>query len=269
MQKRASIKVIIAIAGIVNCSMADIIWPSESSWTALMQGTNFYYDPAGDKNPGAIDLVGTTDTYSAGYWALAEDGYVVGGITEDAFMFRLRLGDDGAGSKFAWQVSLDTDGDASNVEWILQLVQSGKPSGQGVELIQTAAGGPTLGDIDIGNNTSAWLEDANLFSRWSAIPASSDYHLDIAIPWQTFTSVTGVTEIEQLRAVLSTSPSHGSIGGDAPLGALLTDQISDVLSDTVPEPAVASLMLGSGFGFLIFRRIFNRQDSDNESPEYP
>ena len=163
--------------------------------------------------------------------------------------------------------SLDTNGDASNVEWILQLVQSGPPSGQGVELIQTATGGPTLGDIDIGSNTSAWLGDESVYSLWTAIPASSDYHVDIAVPWDTFTSVTGVTELDQLRAVLSTSPAHQSIGGDTPLGADLTEQVSNVISDTIPEPAVASLLLGSGFGFLVFRRIFNRQATGSTSPE--
>ena len=230
----------------------------------MMRGTDFYYDPAGDKSPSAIDLIGTTDTYSAGYWALIEDGHVSGGVTNDAFMFRLRVG--GESGKFVWQTHLDTDGDASNVEWILQLVQSGKPAEQGVELIQTAVGGTTLSDVDIGSNTSAWLGDTSLYSRWTAAPDSADFHVDIAVPWNTFTAITSVTEVEEIRAVLSTSTSHSGIGGDAPLGASLSDQISNVLSDTIPEPAVASLLLGSGFGFLVFRRIFNRHDTDNDSP---
>jgi hypothetical protein len=266
MKKTTMIKAILAIAGIVNCSSADVVWPSDGEWTALQQGTDLYYDAIGDKNPGSIDLVGTTDTYSAGYSALIENGHVDGGITNDAFMFRLRLGGNGDSGKFVWQAHMDTDGDASNVEWILQLVQSGPPSGQGVEFIQTSVGGTTLGDVDTGSNTSAWLGDINLYSRWTAVSNSTDYHVDIAVPWTTFTSSTGVTELEQIRTVLSTSTAHTGINGDAPLGASLTDQISNVLSDNIPEPAVASLLLGSGFGFLAFRRIFNRHDIDNDSP---
>jgi hypothetical protein len=182
-------------------------------------------------------------------------------------MFRLRLGGNGESGQFVWQAHLDTDGDASNVEWILQLIQTGPPSGQGVELIQTSTGGTTLGDVDTGSNTFAWMGDVNLYSRWTAVSNSTDYHLDIAVPWTTFTSSTGVTELEQIRALLSTSTTHTTINGDAPLGAALTDQISSVLSDTIPEPAVASLLLSSGIGFLAFRRIFNRHPTDHESPE--
>lgn len=269
MKKQLWIKGILAVAGIVHCSGAGIIWPSDLEWFALMRGTDFYSDPAGDTSPDPTDLIGTTDTFSSGFWALIDDGHVDGGVTNDAFMFRLRLGGNGESGKFAWQVSLDTDGDASNVEWMLQLVQSGKPAGQGVELIQTADGGPTLSDIDIGSNTSAWLGDTSLYSRWTAIPDSTDYYVDIAVPWTTFTSITGVTELEQIRAALSTSSNHKGINKDAPLGALLTEQINNVLSNNIPEPAVASLLLGSGFGFLVCRRIFNRYPSDNDSPEYP
>ena len=265
MKNSVWIKTILAVACIAGCAAADIIWPSEGSWTALMQGTDYYYDAAGDKSPGAIDLIGMTGTYSAGYWALVEDGHVSGGVTDDAFMFRLRIG--GSGGKFAWQVSLDTDGDVSNVEWILQLVGSGPPAGQGVELIQTAVGGPTLGDVDIGSNTAAWIGETSLCSRWTAIPDTPDYHVDLAVPWDTFTTITGVIQTEQLGAVLSTSPAHNNINGDFPLGATISEQISNVLTDNIPEPAVASLLLSSGIGLLAFRRIFNRQAMGSESPE--
>jgi hypothetical protein len=270
MKKSVWIITIMAAAGIAGIAGADVIWPADAEWNALMQGTGFYYDAAGDTTPAAIDLVGTTNTYSAGYWALVEDGHVSGGVTNDAFMYRLRVANDGGSpiKPYVWQVSLDTDGDASNVEWILELIQSGPPNNRGVELIQTTVGGPTLEDVDTTGNSAAWQGDLSLYSRWESIAASSDYHVDIAVPWDTFKSVTGVTELEQLRAVLSTSVNQQNIsGGDAPLGAALTDQISDVLSDTIPEPAVASLLLGSGFGFLVYRRMFNRQATGSESPE--
>ncbi|HSR87323.1 MAG TPA: hypothetical protein VLL07_00085, partial [Pontiella sp.] len=229
----------------MSLANADVIWPAEAEWNALMQGDNFYYDAVGDTTPAAIDLVGTTDTYSAGYWALVEKGHVSGGVTNDAFMFRLRVGNDGGSplKPYVWQVSLDTDGDASSIEWILELIQSGPPNKRGVELIQTSVSGPTLSDIDTAGNTAAWQGDLSLYSRWNSIAGSSDYHVDIAVPWDTFTSITDVTELGQLRAVLSTSVNQQNIsGGDAPLGADLSEQISNVISDTIPEPTVVSLL---------------------------
>ena len=86
MKKSVWIITIMAAASIAGSAGADIIWPSDNTWNALMQGNNFYYDAIGDSNPGAIDLVGTTNTYSAGYWALVEDGYDDGGSTSDAIM---------------------------------------------------------------------------------------------------------------------------------------------------------------------------------------
>ena len=186
------LKVILGFAGMASYVAADIIWPEDIEWNPLMQGTNFYWDTLGDESPRAADLVGTLDTFPAGSWALIENGYVDGGVTDDAFMFRLRLDGNGNKRKFSWQVSLDTDGDTSNVEWMLQLVQSGKRKGKGVELIQTAVGGPNLNDVDTGDNEIAWLGDKSLYSRWTAIPDSRDYYVDIAIPWSTFTSITGV-----------------------------------------------------------------------------
>jgi hypothetical protein len=153
--KTVSIKIILAAAGIAGCAAADVIWPAAGEWNAIMQGNGFYYDAAGDTTPAAIDLVGTTDTYSAGYWALVADGHVSGGVTEDALTYRLRVANDGGSpvKPYVWQVSLDTDGNASDIEWILQLIQTGSPKNRGVELIQTAVGGPTLGDIDTTGTT--------------------------------------------------------------------------------------------------------------------
>ncbi|MEN8254940.1 MAG: hypothetical protein ABFR33_05660 [Verrucomicrobiota bacterium] len=266
MKTKWKMAVVVAMAtGSLNMAGADIIWPADGDWTALMSGTDMYHDPSGDQTPASIDLVGTTDTYSAGYWALVEDGDIIGGTTNDAFMFRMRLRANGDGKNYAWQTLLDTDGDASDVEWIFQLVQSGNPSNRGVELIKTAVGGTTLGDINIGSNTAAWLGGMSLYSRWSAITGSTDFHVDLAIPWNEFSTITGVAEIGQIRTVLATSTSHANTGKDAPLGLALTDQVSDVLSETIPEPAVVSLLLGTGGGMVFFRRIFKRKKEDQPS----
>lgn len=256
---------VVAIATAVLSAIiaqADIVWPADGDWTALMQGADLYYDAVGEINPDAVDLVGTVDSYSAGYWAFVENGDITGGITNDTFMFRLRVG--GESGNFVWQAHLDTDGNASDVEWIFQLVQSGNPGDQGVELIKTTVGGTTLADVDIGSNTSAWLGNLSLYSRWTAISGSTDFHVDFAIPWNEFTAITSVTNIEQVRAVLSTSTTHSGINKDAPLGVALTEQISNVLSESIPEPAVVTLLLGAGGGMIFFRRIFKSNPEDDE-----
>ncbi len=240
---------------------ADVIWPSDGDWVPLTKDAGFYYDEEGDQNPAQVDLIGTTDTYSAGYWDFVENGNIGGGITNDVFMLRMRVG--GNGGNYVWQSHLDTDNDSSNVEWIFQLVQSG--SNDGVMLIKTAVGGPTLNDVDIGSNTADWAGNLALYSRWSPISGSTHYHVDFAIPWTEFTSITGVSDIEQIRVVLSTSTTHANvINGDAPLGVNLAEQVSNVLSDNIPEPTVASLLLGAGGGLIFYRRFRKRNREEDD-----
>jgi hypothetical protein len=240
---------------------ADVIWPADNEWTALTVGTGFYQDDLDDQNPAAIDLIGTVDSYSAGYWAYVSNGDVTAGVTNDAFMIRMRLRGDGGGKQFVWQALLDTDGNPSNVEWIFQLVQSG--SGDGVSLIQTTVGGPTLQDIATADDNS-WLGDIDLYSRWSPVIDSTDYHLDFAIPWNEFSTFTGVTDIDDIRAVLSTSTAHNQINKDAPLGSSLDAQVSNVLSANIPEPAVTTLLIGAGSGMIAFRRLFGLKLENKE-----
>jgi hypothetical protein len=245
----------------MHVAQADIVWPADNDWKALTVGSGLYNDVEGEINPASVDLVGTVDSYSAGYWALVENGDITGGVTNDAFMFRMRLRGSGATKQFVWQTHMSIDGDSSNVEWILQLVHSG--SNDGVELIQTDVGGATLRDVStVANN--AWLGDVDLYSRWTPISGSTDYHVDFSVPWSTFTNFTGVTEIDQIRTVLSTSAAHNQTNKDAPLGATLDEQISNVLSESIPEPAVVTLLLGAGGGLLFYRRIFKRKLDDND-----
>ena len=65
MKKSLWIKTILVLAALTGSAAANIIWPGDGEWNAIMQGTDFYYDPV-DTTPAAIDLVGTVDTYSAG-----------------------------------------------------------------------------------------------------------------------------------------------------------------------------------------------------------
>ncbi|MCF7816499.1 MAG: hypothetical protein K9M54_01355 [Kiritimatiellales bacterium] len=259
--------ILIAAAGIARLSSADIVWPADGAWQELKIGANKYFDTRGDQSPSSIDLIGDAASYSAGFFSLVENGDITGGVTNDAFMFRMRVG--GESGNYVWQAHLDTDGDSSNVEYIFQLVQSGNPGSQGVKLIKTTVGGTTLGDIAVDSKAAAdWSGSLTLYSRWTAVPGSAtDFYVDFAIPWSEFTAITGVSSLQEIRAVLATSSTHAGINKDAPLGGSLSTQISDALSASIPEPTVVTLLLGAGGGILASRRIFKRKPEDEDEQQ--
>lgn len=237
-------------------SMATIIWPADNAWNPVYKGSDYYNDPAGDVPPGnpQLDLIGTSNTYSAASWAIVQDGWDVG--PQDALMMRMRVGADGSSSPNAWMALLDTDGNTNDVEWALQLVMSG--GNDDVRLVEATTGGPTIGEVVL-SGTPAWSGDIAEFSRWTAIPSTTQYHADFAIPWNSFEGVTGLTDLSDVRVILATSTTHtGFNNGDAPLGAGFSEQVSNLLSEDIPEPAAATLIIGMGSGMLFFRRRFSR-----------
>ena len=264
MKSKRIVPILIAIAGSALMSTADVIWPADGAWQELKIGANKYFDTRGDQSPSSIDLIGDAASYSAGFFALVENGDITGGVTNDAFMFRLRVG--GNSGNYVWQAHLDTDGDNTNVEYIFQLVQSGNPGDQGVKLIKTLVGGTTLGDISVDTKVAVdWSGSLSLYSRWTAVAGSAtDFYVDFAIPWSEFTAITGVAALRDIRAVLATSSTHAGINKDAPLGGSLATQISDALSASIPEPAVVTLLLGAGGGILASRRIFKRKPEEDD-----
>ena len=90
MKKQLKLVMTIALvmAGNMLAAQADAVWPADEDWTALKVGSGLYNDISSEINPAAVDLVGTANSYSAGYWALVENGDITGGVTNDAFMFR-------------------------------------------------------------------------------------------------------------------------------------------------------------------------------------
>lgn len=233
-------------------TMADIIWPAENAWIPVLKEYGYYADDEGDATPGSVDLIGTTNTYSAGYWDIVENGYTTTG--SDAFMMRMRVG--GGSAPYVWMALMDTDGNTNDVEWAMQLVQSGGTDN--VRLVQAIVGGPTIGEVQL-SGTAAWSGNLAEFSQWTAIPSTTHYHVDFAVPWDAFSASTGLTNLNDIRVVLGTSTTHsGFNNGDAPLGVAFSEQVSSVLSENIPEPAAVTLIIGVGFGMLVVRRLLSR-----------
>jgi hypothetical protein len=100
---------------------AAAVWPNEP-WTQLMVGAQDYWDPLGDENPQATDLIGGFDdgiSYSAGAWHESS--------ANDQLSLRMRLDEDGTNSNSVWQFLFDTDTD-SDIDWVLEVRQSGNPA---------------------------------------------------------------------------------------------------------------------------------------------
>lgn len=240
-------------------SSADIIWDGLTNWVSITIGGSVYNDPA-DQNPGSVDLIGNS-TKAAGFWQFSE------GLTpaEDIFAFRLRVSALPNNPQNVWQILFETDGDETNVEWILQLNYSGKDDG--VFLTKTATGGdgPSLGAITT-VSTNHWEGTTAGYSQMTLAGTDldgqkDDAFIDLGVPWQEFSQLTGAAAVDQLRVAVTTSTTHTGVNKDAPLGtdgpALVL--VSDTLSDTIPEPAVVSLLLGAGGGMIFYRRIFRRK----------
>jgi hypothetical protein len=212
-----------------------------------MVGAQDYWDPLGDENPDATDLIGGLDdgiSYSAGAWHESS--------TNDQLSLRMRLDADGSSSNSVWQFLFDTDTDA-DIDWVLEVRQSGNPAGQQVIFTAATPGGPTFNDISLDPNY-AWTGSLTDWSRWSGVDDGStfdddpDFFLDAAIPLSTFYSLTGLSAGSSFAVAASTSTSHTQVNKDTPMGLDGTDPVINGFADplkTAPEPGTAGL---SGMG---------------------
>ena len=246
------------VIGSSHTAQADLIWNNLTNWVAItVDGGNLYNDPT-DQNPGSVDLLGDS-SHAAGFWQLDEGG---------SLSFRLRVSALPNNPQSVWQILLNTDADNSNVEWILQLNHSG--SSDAVVLVQTTNTGDDLYLSDISTlATNHWSGSVSGHSQMTLAGTNldgkkDDAFIDFGIPWQDFERITGLTSVNELEVAVTTSTTHTGVNKDAPLGTAGPDSffISDALSKTVPEPAVASLLLGAGGGLILYRRIFKPKPED-------
>ena len=219
-----------------------------------LYGGGIHADPD-DVTPDWSDLRGGLDDngapFNVAYWYY--DG--------DHLMFRIRIDQAPQQCTDVWQVLLDTDTD-DGVDWVLQVDFQ---SDDAVELSQATVEGPTIGDVEF-NSTPSWTGDIAIYhecqdpaSDGSYFDGEADVFNDLAMPWSTLSSLTGITKHTPLRVGLSTATQDNVINKDYPLGLSDADAIADVFSDEflVPEPTTIGLVAIGLFG--IGARLRNRR----------
>ncbi len=242
----------LAISLIVSQTHA-VTWPAEVDWIALTRGGSLYADALNDENPDWVDVVGD-NTHAAGFWHIDDMGSAP--VNDDILMFRMRLNQTGLGQNSVWQFVLDTDLDGG-ADWSLQL--DNKTDNRLEFVIATSPGPPFAippgtdpAEYD-GVNAFWSTNDLASYRRWSAagdgsnFDGDADAFLDVAMPWDEFSSITGVTD-PMFAVALTTSANHNNTNKDHP--------DDNTFSDPIPEPvtAVAVVSAMAGLGGYIKRR---------------
>jgi hypothetical protein len=191
-------------------------------------------------------------------------GYFFQDVDNDQILFRIRLDADGSNANNVWQILFETDGDASTIDWVLELRQSGAPSGQQVIFTQSSTGGSTYADVALSTSYS-WTGAISDWTRWigvtdgSSFDNDADFFLDIGMPLKTFQSITGLSAYDTLQLAISSSTAHSGITNDTPLGLGDADLVSQGFGDSftlIPEPGTHLL---TGFGLVALAAIRSRE----------
>ncbi len=249
-------------------SMADTInWPANNDWNPLYSSGVLFSDISQDVGNNGhlhLDIVGDS-TYAGGY-LMYRSATDTPSETEDQLLLRIRVNNKKNKMSGAYQIFFETDGDAA-VEWVMQLITSDLDS-EGTLEFGTADGtnpnGVTFGAVEW---TGTYAGNVN----WTGIATSDgsqfggddDYYLDLSMPWQDFSSLTGITSTnDAFRLLITSSQSSGQIldgdVGSSSVAATANFSFDSVYSDVIPEPTAVVLILLFGTSFVFGRRIFGR-----------
>ncbi len=261
--KTSLVALLMAGAGISTANTVN--WPTNSEWNPLYSSGVLFSDVQQDTGNNGhlhLDIVGDS-TYAGGYLMYRSVANTPG-ETEDQLLFRIRLNDKKNKMSGAYQVFFETDGDAS-VEWILQLTTSDLDSNGTLEF--GAASGTNRNGVSFGavSWTGTYAGNVNWTGNatgdGSQFDGNDDYYLDLSMPWQNFSSLTGITSTnDPFRLLITSSQSAGQITdgdvGNLSVAANTDFNFTDAYSDTIPEPTAATLILLFGTAIVVGRRIF-------------
>ncbi|MBN2161670.1 MAG: hypothetical protein JXR25_10890 [Pontiellaceae bacterium] len=245
---------------------ADMFWPTDDAWIPLYTDGSALADASndtGNKGHPYLDIVGDA-TYASGYLHFLDADTNIG-ATDDMLLLRLRLNGTKNKMKGAWQVFFETDGN-DGVEWVLQLT-SDDLAKEG-ELQFGTSGGETKDSITFGSLAWSGNYEGNVHwtgeatSDGSRFGGDDDYFLDLAMPWNEFSGITGIaTNSGSFRVAAATSQQSGQLSDGSLSDFIMTIPISNFtdfenFNIVIPEPAAASLLVGAGCAILLSRRIF-------------
>lgn len=253
---------------IASCGSAEadtVNWPSDTDWNPLYSGGLPFSDiPRDTGNNGHLHLDIVGDSSYAGGYLVYRSVADTPGETEDQLLLRIRVNTKKNKMPGVYQVFFETDGNAS-VEWVLKLTTSdldvggtiefGAASGtnrNGVTFCSVAWTGSYAGNV---NWTGTATGDGSQFD------GDDDYFLDLSMPWQDFSGLTGINSTnDPFRVLIASSQSDGKISdgdmGNSSVSANVDASFTDIYSDAIPESATVTLILGNGVLMVIGRRIF-------------
>lgn len=256
---------IFAFSGWAGVATADIASELASGEFVAIYNTDPVSDTGNSGHP-HLDIVGGTDDngldFAGGYLSYKTAGSLPS-LTEDRLFFRYRL--DGIKNKMtgAYQVFFETTGDNA-VDWALQLYTTDLNSSGTLEFGRasgTDRNGVVFNPVDWTGSYADYVDfPGTPTADGSQFNGDADYFLDLSIPWEQFSSFTGIqTFSNNYKIVLTTSQNQGSLEDGDVIGTSDSGNVvfADVMAP-IPEPAVASLVAGFGLSLLFGRRIFGR-----------
>lgn len=250
------------LAGVIlaSCAQAAPIWPANDMWRPLYRLGGFITDADNDF-PGAngqasLDIEGNA-TYAAGYIYIDNAGTPTDS-SDDYLMFRMRLDGTRANPNGVYQILIDADGNPATVDYVLQTDMAADDM---VELLATTSGGPTFGGVAM--NAVSWQGDLATYAHvltpatdGSNFGGNPDYFVDVAIPWQQWEVITGLSQQDAFAIALSASTQDTLINRDYPLNYTSGTQVSlgfgDPMRPPVPEPRTL-LLVGVPLALLYLR----------------
>ncbi len=253
------------LAGWGSAEADTVNWPSDTDWNPLYsEGVLFPDVPQDTGNSGHLHLDIVGDSSYAGGYLMYRSAAATPGETEDQLLVRIRVNDKKNKMPGAYQVFFETDGDTS-VEWVLQLTTSDLDADGTIEF--GAASGTNRNGVAFGSIawTGSYADNVNwtgtVTGDGSQFDGDDDYFLDLSMPWQNFSGLTGINSTnDPFRVFITSSQSGGQISdgdvGNSSVAANVDFSFTDVYSDAIPEAAPVTLILGIGVLAVIGRRIF-------------
>lgn len=228
-------------------------FPGDAGWTPLRRSGVALSDPATDGSGLGRELVGDAE-HAAAYVASDQDFLYV----------RLRIDtdpSDGTGLRsHGWGVEIDTDGDLARYEYLIMVEGAGATLAFARNTASSDTGDPRdVAELDLSVVPIELGVDVRVGAAGFPLPASafggtSDYFLDIAMPWSTL-AAEGLTRTQLVRYVVGASNNARSLNVDVaatttapndgvlvlaasdplPLGLVEADTDGDGLPDTVED----------------------------------